>query len=308
MSTKIEWTDEVWNPVTGCNKVSQGCKNCYAETLAKRFWDERKFTDVICHGDRLLLPYKFKRGSRVFVNSMSDLFHEDVPFEFIRNVMNTIHMNSTLTFQILTKRPQRMVEFFKWLNNSNLAVNFPNMWLGVSVENQATADERIPLLLQVPAAVHFLSCEPLLGEVNLTKIDCGDDSFNDCLANQSYFYQKNKKIFLWDTTNLSNGIKWVIVGGESGHGARPMHPDWVRNIKYQCEAANVPFFFKQWGEWYPIYVSNSDTSIRKENKKLYQYHFETEQKEDKWQVMQRIGKKQAGAELDGVEYKCFPHE
>jgi protein gp37 len=162
-TTKIEWTDKVWNPVTGCDKVSQGCKFCYAETIAQRFWKGRSFSDVQMHEDRLLQPYKFNTGTKVFVNSMSDLFHKDVSFEFIKNVMKVIHDKPTVTFQILTKRPYRMVQFFEWLNNPNLAENFPNLWLGVSVEDQETANERIPYLLQVPVAVRFLSCEPLLG-------------------------------------------------------------------------------------------------------------------------------------------------
>ncbi len=313
MSTKIEWADETWNPVTGCNKVSAGCKNCYAETLAKRFWKGRKFTDVQMHEDRLSQPYKFKPGTKVFVNSMSDLFHEDVPFEFIDKVFAVMAVNADTTFQILTKRPDRMLEYFNFqapfygdypnaetekrvwdialteYSKYSTEWPLPNVWLGVSVENQAAADERIPLLLKVPAVVRFLSCEPLLGEVVLRKITRID---------------RMEVLVKW-----MHMIHWVIVGGESGHGARPMHPDWVRSLRDQCQAADVPFFFKQWGSWYPAFVSNAANYISEGNKKSsYQYHYENEHKEDKWQFMKKVGKKQAGAMLDGLEYKNFPNQ
>lgn len=224
-NSKIEWTDKTWNPVTGCTKVSQGCKNCYAERMYERFHGKGSFRTVTCHTDRLSIPLKWKKPAMIFVNSMSDLFHPDVPFEFVRQVLATIHDTPTHTYQVLTKRPARMVEFFKWLKNSSLMVNFPNLWLGVSVENQAAADERIPLLMQVPAAVRFLSCEPLLGPVDIS----------------TYL----------PAPYYPGRIDWVIVGGESGPGARPMHPDWARSLRDQCDWSKTAFFFKQWGTYGP---------------------------------------------------------
>lgn len=239
--TKIEWTDATWNPVTGCTKVSAGCKNCYGERIAKRFWGERKFTDVQCHADRLDQPLHWKKPRRVFVNSMSDLFHEDVPDDFIADVFGVIMDQKAQrhTFQILTKRPYRMMKWFKaWIN-----VPLHNIWLGVSVENQ---DEvwRIETLLQTPAAVRFVSCEPLLDAIGLNLADkthlggapWGDVSrFTDAYVRAPY-----------------NALDWIIVGGESGPGARPMNPDWARSIRDQCQAAGVPFFMKQMSKKAPI--------------------------------------------------------
>lgn len=228
MSTKtsIEWTERTWNPITGCTKVSQGCKNCYAETIANRFWGDRKFTDVRCHADRLDEPLHWRKPCRIFVNSMSDLFHEDVPFEFIDKVM----VRSLWTphiYQVLTKRPARMLEWSKeaerriWrLNDKPVGMTWPlpNVWLGVSVENQKTADERIPILLQTPATVRWVSAEPLLGAVNLLPY-----------------------LGTW------SGIDWLVIGGESGPGARSFNIAWARKLIDQCKAAGVPVFMKQCG-------------------------------------------------------------
>jgi protein gp37 len=239
MSTQIQWTDETWNPVTGCAKVSPGCAHCYAETVALRFWPSqyppvvfagsekggplyrpRQFTDVMTHADRLDQPLRWRKPRRVFVNSMSDLFHEAVPFEFIKRVWDVTAAAPRHTFQILTKRPERMLAFARWMaggDDISIAEWPRNVWLGVSVENQHFADERIPLLLQTPAAVRFLSCEPLLEGLDLAKHRPG--------ANQL----------------------WVIVGGESGAGARPCNVRWVRSIVRQCQQAGVPVFVKQLG-------------------------------------------------------------
>jgi protein gp37 len=183
--TSIEWTDYTWNPVTGCDKVSAGCRSCYAETLAIRFWGERKFTDVQMHEDRLAEPkVNFKKwfNKKVFVCSMSDLFHEDVTFDFIAKVFREFSELPYTTFQILTKRPERAIEFFKWAapvyfdakvqakaNRDNLTTYLPlkNIWIGVSCENQEQADERIYHLVKIPAALRFVSCEPLLGPIDL---------------------------------------------------------------------------------------------------------------------------------------------
>jgi protein gp37 len=205
--TSIEWTERTWNPVTGCSKVSQGCKHCYAERIADRFWGDRPFAEVQCHPERLTHPKSIRKGSMFFVNSMSDLFHPDVPEDFIRSVFAVIAECPQHTFQVLTKRSERLAQ---------LAHHLPwpqNLWMGVSVEDQRVTD-RIDHLRAVPAAVRFLSLEPLIGPLEDLDLD---------------------------------GMHWVIVGGESGPGARPMKASWVKSIRRQCRTARVPFFFKQWG-------------------------------------------------------------
>lgn len=236
--TKIEWTDTTWNPVTGCSKVSAGCKHCYAEGIAKRFWGDRKFTDVQTHPKRLEQPLHWKKPRRIFVNSMSDLFHDDVPTHFIVSVMAVAEKCPQHTFQVLTKRPKRMLEFF----DVEMCCPAPNnVHLGVSVEDQPTADERIPLLLQTPAAVRFVSCEPLLGPIDFGVDDgpacCdGGTAESPCGCHGAHF------IFPMD-----ENINWIIVGGESGPGCRSMDVEWARSIHEQCVAANVPLFVKQLG-------------------------------------------------------------
>lgn len=238
--SKIEWTDATWNPVTGCSKVSAGCKNCYAEGVARRWWGDRKFTDVEIHLERLSQPLNWMKSQRIFVNSMSDLFHVRVPFEFIDSVFTTMYLAQHHTFQILTKRPERMFEYMKDRNFTAMsaagkeALIYPNVWLGVSVEDQKTADERIPLLLQTPAAVRFVSAEPLLGPVDLDKfLGCGwEGGWKNCPEASS---------------GKCNGLDWVICGGESGPGARPFDIRWARSLRDQCKSAGVPFFMKQFG-------------------------------------------------------------
>ena len=208
----IEWTDATWNPVTGCTKISPGCKNCYAERLAKRLRlmgnprYENGF-EVTQHSDQLQLPLRWKQPRRVFVNSMSDLFHDDIPEIFIQSVFLTMTQAHWHVFQILTKRAERLAQ---------LAPRLPwpkNVWMGVSVENSKYA-ARIAYLRKVPAAIRFLSVEPLLGPLSRLPL---------------------------------SEIDWVIVGGESGPNHRRPEPEWIRSIRDQCLKANVPFFFKQWG-------------------------------------------------------------
>lgn len=253
----IEWTDATWNPVTGCTKVSPGCDHCYAERVTERFQGKGAFDKVVLHEDRIGLPLRWRKPRKVFVNSMSDLFHDDVPDGFIAKVFAVMATAYNHTFQVLTKRHGRMrsllnsAEFVDLFDREYCAIpdwanSWPdgeyapghfhlahgpleNVWLGVSVENQQWADIRIPALLDTPAAVRFLSCEPLLGPVDLAR----SINVNPFAA---YHFQPG-------------GIDWVIVGGESGPGARPMHPDWVRSLRAQCNASGVPFLFKQWGEW-----------------------------------------------------------
>lgn len=212
MATEIEWCDETWNPVTGCTKVSPGCDHCYAERVTERFRGKGAFERVTLHPKRLEKPLTWQKPRKVFVNSMSDLFHEQVPDTFIGTVWQVMAETPRHTYQILTKRHARMRAFLRqWPNYEPL----PNVWLGVSVEDQRWAGVRIPALVDTRAAVRFLSCEPLLGPIDLTP---------------------------W----LPN-IGWVIVGGESGPDARPMDPVWVRDLLDQCQEAGVPFLFKQWG-------------------------------------------------------------
>lgn len=210
--TNIEWTQVTWNPVTGCDKVSAGCKFCYAERMARRLHAMgnlryRNGFTVTLHHDLLELPLRWKTPRLVFVNSMSDLFHEDVPLSFIQSVFETMTKASHHTFQILTKRSARLAELAP-------ALPWPeNVWVGVSIEDDRFV-WRADHLRSVDAAVRFLSLEPLLGPVPSLSLE---------------------------------GIHWVIVGGESGPGARPLQADWVREVRDRCASAGIPFFFKQWG-------------------------------------------------------------
>jgi len=211
----IEWTEMTWNPTIGCTKVSPGCKNCYAETMAKRLQGmgmrgyENGFRLTLMP-ERLAEPLERRKPTVYFVNSMSDLFHEKVPFEYIGRVFDVMARAPQHTFQVLTKRAERMAAFCRDIRVP------PNVWLGVSVENRKHGVPRIDVLRSIDAGVRFLSVEPLLED--LGRIDLSD-------------------------------IHWVIVGGESGRKARPMKAEWVDAIKRQCDAADVAFFFKQWGAW-----------------------------------------------------------
>jgi protein gp37 len=229
--SKIEWTDMVLNVVTGCTKVSAGCKNCYAERIANRFWWEerdelpRQFSDVRVHPERLKIPAKWKTPKRIFICSMGDLFHKYVPFEFIARVFHMTQVYNQHTYIILTKRIERALEFWRWWEDGcmNGIDPFDNVWFLVSVENQKTADERIPLLLKMPAVIRGVSYEPALGEVN----------FDGYLADHSWEH------------GVPGGLNWVVAGAESGPGARPADIDWFRSVRDQCQAAGVTFFLKQ---------------------------------------------------------------
>lgn len=211
MSTKIEWTEETWNPLTGCTKISLGCKNCYAERMAGRLKAMKSPNysngfNLSLHPHVLEQPLTWKKPRTVFVNSMSDLFHEKVPFDFISDVFSIMNRAPQHTFQVLTKRSTRLSEIASRLNWGN------NIWMGVTVESNEY-EYRIRNLVSTDAAIKFVSFEPLLSSVS---------------------------------PNL-NGIDWVIVGGESGPGARPMLKDWVRSLRDQCKTQNTSYFFKQWG-------------------------------------------------------------
>jgi protein gp37 len=213
-TTKIEWTDKTWNPITGCTKISQGCLNCYAETMSRRLnaMGLEKYSNgfnLTLHSDCLDEPLQWKKSHNIFVCSMSDLFHKDVPFEFIDKVMMTIKETPQHRYQILTKRAERMAEYFQ-------SRDIPgNAWLGVTVEAQSSKT-RIDILRNLNAPIRFLSCEPLIEDLGILNL---------------------------------NSIDWVIVGGESGSKARPMKEEWVLSIKEQAESQGSSFFFKQWGTW-----------------------------------------------------------
>lgn len=299
MPTKIEWCDETWNPVTGCTPISEGCKNCWAGRMSKRLAGRCGYPAddpfrVTFHADQLAQPRRWKKPRRIAVSLMGDLFHEDVPDEWIDKVFGVMAICQQHTFMLLTKRPERMAKYLacddphqriheevKWwlgyecptrraINRSDLPLS--NVWLGTTVENQKAADERIPWLLKCRAAVRFLSCEPLLGPIDL----CGDIGFPP------------------------DELSWVIAGGESGPGARPMHPDWARSIRDQCQAAGVPFFFKQWGEWEHKWnvVDHAYGYAMIETQKLHAM--------DEHTLMERVGKRAAGCLLDGHEWNEMP--
>jgi len=285
-NSAIEWTDASWNPVTGCTEVSEGCDHCYAKTFAERWRGvpghayEQGF-DLKLWPERLDLPLRWRKPRRVFVNSMSDLFHNGVPDEFIARMFAVMGWARQHTFQVLTKRPGRMASLLNsedfrrsvgkvaWRSGSNGLVfqgsiqdwPLPNVWLGTSVEDQKWADVRIPKLLETKAVVRFLSCEPLLGPVDLWRWFDPEDPDADCEQCGEQWWARfgghpmhtrdgeNEDTGEWCPGPLRRhtGINWAIVGGESGPGARPMDLQWARDLCDQCDAAGVPVFVKQLG-------------------------------------------------------------
>ena len=308
--TGIEWTDATWNPVRGCSRVSQGCVNCYAERVAHRFSGPGQPYAGLTneHGrwngtvrvvrDALDQPRRWRKPRRIFVNSMSDLFHESLPYDVILAIFTVMASPDCRrhTLQVLTKRPERAAELASRLPWA------PNIWLGTSVENQAAADERIPHLLRVPARVRFLSCEPLIGPVDLSAwfggepVCCGrpveDTDGPACCGCPE---------------PSGPDIHWVIAGGESGPRARPMHPEWARGLRDQCVAAGVPYFFKQWGEWahdpldvgHPYMTMHEDPRHNERNVVTWVCSCKTA-------PMVRVGKARAGRELDGRTWDEVP--
>ncbi len=304
--TRIEWADAVWNPVTGCTKISDGCKNCYAERMAKRLRGRFGYPldepfAVTLHPDKLREPEAWKRGRRIFVCSMGDLFHEEVPFEFIDQVFFTMASAHQHIFMLLTKRPERMLEYYEsrlFVVNDILRFGTrlmridlgggwhlefdpmnSNIWAGVTAEDQMRANKRIPVLIKVPASVHYVSVEPMLEMVSLIRAigdpeeddwdevnsiqDENDDSEpeefieeceaecdwinygNDLVANPEWVEWKQWRDMRAHWAKVGRCLDWVIVGGESGPGARPMNEQWARELKDQCEGVNVHFFYKQ---------------------------------------------------------------
>ncbi len=314
--TAIEWADKVWNPLLGCERVSSGCDRCYAITtatiragnphprVAAAFagLTERRDGRLDWTGrinllpDRLNQPLRVRKPTKWFVNSQSDLFHKDVPDEYIAEVFAVMARAPQHTFQLLTKRHARMrsllaesgLKLLESATSEDTAQALydqwplPNVWLGVSVEDQQWADIRIPALLETPAEVRWISAEPLLGPVLLHDDWIGADP-----------YRRDEP-----------ALSWVVVGGESGHGARPMHPDWARSLRGQCVAAGVPFLFKQWGEWAP----NGWRGIGMSQGHMGRERLVGPVLDDMGhrEVIERVGKKAAGRELDGRTWDEYP--
>ncbi len=343
--TKIQWADASWNPITGCTKVSQGCKNCYAAELHDRRHQAylkgaklpaqyaKPFNQIQLHPDRLEMPLHWKKPRRIFVNSTSDLFHEDVPASFVADVYDVMAEAKQHTFIVLTKRPERIVPILYgqeggfYLGGGDF---LPNVWHLTSVEDQKSADLRIPELLKLRTMsegwpVLGLSCEPLLGPVDLTHVhDVSTHTYYDVMGGSRFDYDLDGHGVAAPSRNK---LDWVIVGGESGLNARPMHPDWARSLRDQCQAAGVSFFFKQWGEWYPaaaqygdddfmdkldfgahcICLGNRGTKFREEwgDKEEYWCGYQPDPEQNPW-FMERIGKKRAGRLLDGREWNEYP--
>lgn len=292
MPTKIEWTEETWNPVTGCTPVSEGCENCYARRimanrLRGRFgYPLDKPFGVTVHHKRLNWAGRWRKPRRVFVCSMGDLFHARVPPGFVVCVLDVIRENPRHTFLLLTKRPRVMCS---WLEEfQKMSGRLSNLWAGTSAENQRRADERIPWLLKTPAAVRFVSLEPLLGPVDLRP------AFNGTYDAKCGTEKRR--------------LDWVIVGGETGPGARPMRPAWVRSIRDQCKSANVPFFFKSWGEWAPTGPLSAKQAYVSHDGRWWPMSQAAEiESMDRGCVMYRVGRKRAGRLLDdGVEHSEYP--
>jgi protein gp37 len=344
--TKIEWTDATWNPVTGCSVTSPGCTNCYAMKLAGtrlRHHPSRAgltrdskagpvWTGEVRFNEQWLTdPLRWKRPRRIFVCAHGDLFHEDVPDEWIDRVFAVMALAPQHTFQVLTKRSARMCEYFEarrdgdpWAEAADHIADLrnmvdhpavleprdlplPNVWLGVSVEDQARADERIPDLLTTPAAVRFISAEPLLGPLELGCIEprewrapmswVGIDMIDAAKGEGWIFDEDGELEKLVSTARLD----WVIAGGESGPGARPMDGDWVRDLRDQCAEAAVPFHFKQHGEW----MDTRDLRNLPDGQGPGFGAYDSCPYDNEIEAV-RVGKKRAGRLLDGVEHNGFP--
>ncbi len=345
--THIEWTDATWNPITGCSIVSPGCTNCYAMALAgtrlknhesrsgltKEVNGNHVWTGEVRFNSQWLdQPLLWTRPRMIFVCAHGDLFAEGVPDEWIDQIFAVMALAPQQTFQVLTKRPERMREYLTTPGRQRSisiqareigrspSIEFlmrrpfplPNVWLGVSVEDQRRADERIPILLDTPAAIRWISAEPLLGPVDLNNICYRDDDLEirySALMGEAWI-ENSSSASAYDDGLPS--LDWVVVGGESGPHARPMHPDWARGLRDQCAAAGVPFLFKQWGEYAPrraaepadqvdarkALIVRSDGGI---TSGLLSYG------PDAW-IMDKLGKRRAGRLLDGVEHNAFPQQ
>lgn len=395
MATQIEWATDTWNPITGCSPISEGCQNCYAKRMSKRLagrcgYDKDNPFKLTLHPDRLEQPLHWKKPRQTFVCSMGDMFHEDVPTEYIIKVFDIMSQSPQHTFIVLTHRPESMVDFICGMNFCGFWGPVPkHIWLGVTCENQAKADERIPVLLQIPAAVRFVSIEPMLGPVDLSKwimprtpftpenapekwadftwpdwvpekvreqiedfwgqfgrkpkdwvenaihndsppfgmhMGYRDERNGEAVYgrwifawnnigrligdNGEIYYPSIPRAHLFDTTRYYwHDLHWTICGGETGPGARPMHPDWTRSLRDQCQATGTPFFFKSWGDWTPInqpWNQSNDIQDLSNNERWlnlaggHGFHGD-----NVWR-MRKVGKKRAGRLLDGREYSEYP--
>lgn len=321
IKSKIEWTETTWSPVIGCTKVSAGCKHCYAEREVetrwsknpKSIWYGRNFADVLCRPEAIAgpgSPLRWRKPRRIFVCPRADLFHDDVPDLFIADVFGVMAATPQHTYQVLTKRPERMRRLLGGGNVLNFVtavaecaamysevdVEWPleNVHLGVSIEDQPSADQRIGELLQTPAAVHWVSAEPLLGHVFLGEwIGVHHHPDND-VSNPAV-----QELVKAARKMMGASIDWCVVGGESGPNGRPMHPGWARSLRDQCAAAGVPFLFKQWGEFHPsIWSEGGDVVIGPTE------GYQTTMIGDCEMVL--CGKKSAGRLLDGVLHDAYP--
>jgi len=315
MSNPIGYVDCTWNPLAmRCTPVSEACDNCWHLSMAKRLAGNPKIPQeqraAYAGGkpivtDRLFLHPRWRKPKRIAVQFMGDLFCESVPSNYIHKVLSAAHYSPRQTFLFLTKRPQRILDEFS--DTSGGGFWTPNMWLGVTAENQARLDERVPILLQIPSAKHFVSLEPMLEAVDLIRI--GGDTFGwgrvDALNGLRYVRANAMENGCEWETSPTTRLDWVILGGETGPRARPMHPDWVRSVRDQCQAARVPFWFKGWGEWHPFsdngplppncsYVGIGGT-IRNGDAEA----------DTDW-CMGKIGKRVAGHLLDGREWRELP--
>lgn len=368
--SSIEWTDATWNPITGCSVVSPGCTNCYAmklagtrlrhhpsrsaltiDTKAGPVWNGR----VRLNEQWIDQPLKWKRPRMIFVCAHGDLFHEDVPDSWIDRVFAIMALAPQHTFQVLTKRAERLHRYMlpfeqrraDSLGKLVLSLGYmdplealewplPNVWLGVSAEDQQRADERIPHLLATPAAVRFLSVEPLLGPIDLETAWHGENALDsECWGDCGWCEHGHPPLHncqrgKGDWRKGRSGLDWVIVGGESGSGARPMHPEWARSMRDQCASADVPFFFKQWGNWaavsqmseeqidacYPPRTERHPDATRAPLVSTHVLHADgsrhhTHDRDAFLQgtgamTMFEIGKKRAGRLLDSIEHNGMP--
>ncbi len=351
--TKIEWTDYTSNPIRAerisdgkrghyCTKVGDGCLHCYSEVLNNRFGTRLNYTAENADKVRFILDEKEllkilrtkKTGIQIFICDMTDIFHPGVPFEFVDRILAVAALRPDLTFQILTKRPGRMLEFYaqcdpkcmplflKNVASISLKIDhkryteaeckwpLPNVWLGTSASNQPELDKNAEALLQCPATVRFVSIEPMLGPVIMDRRNLiADETYWDYLRGEKGPTCQHRVIQPEKTSSLD----WVIVGGETGPGARPMHPDWARSVRDQCVAAGVPFFFKQWGEWMPGWINdrgmvdwqNGTDSDRHALPEIDGAGLSFVGWED-GSVSQRVGKKKAGRLLDEMEWSEMP--
>jgi len=366
--THIEWTDATWNIVTGCSVVSPGCTNCYAMKLAGtrlRDHPSRKGLTIASkagpvwngqvrfNAEWLDQPLRWTKPRRIFVAAHGDLFHDGVTDDQLDQIFAVMALTPQHTYQVLTKRPERMRAYlsdkYRWAmmvehfsrmgaelsrDHFALVLPLPNVWLGVSVEDQTRADERIPVLLDTPAALRWISAEPLLGSVDLSTIDVDGESTLDALKAPTWqelldewpesdvFEETKLESFLdWHRLSaLPDGpahkvIDWVVAGGESGAGARPMHPDWARQLRDQCAAVGVPFLFKQWGDWTPGVNACGSVNRTVETAEWYNdaWHFakvtprvSQEMHADYEPDLFRVGKRAAGRLLDGLLHDAFP--